>query len=390
MTVLPPRRHPRTIALGIAAILLLITAQPVLGVTWSAEAQITDLDSFRPQIVRTGPASAVIVWQRGPLLHARRSVDGGATWSSRITLATNLAVGWSVASSGASIDLVWVRQAPGSATLRLFYRRSQDGGVTWQAPKALTSSASRIADAAVARHANGQVSVVFTGYTTGKVYVRSSANGGTTFAAKKQVATTSNAEPGRIITYRSDPVVAIAGGMTYVAYTSARDTLSVRRSANRGRTWSAPTIITRSATGSELALVAAGRKAILGYTISVSGRIKAVYRRTVNQGASWAIRRSFATLGTGEFSMSPQFAYKSGILGVIFKYGKPGASPIWYRESPDLGASWSARTRVSLQHGVITDTEPGGVAILSGARLAGYNQNRLEGDDGIWVRRATP
>jgi hypothetical protein len=34
--------------------------------------------------------------------------------------------------------------------------------------------------------------------------------------------------------------------------------------------------------------------------------------------------------------------------------------------------------------------EPGGVAILTGIRLAGYNQNRDEGDDGVWVRRATP
>ena len=192
------------------------------------------------------------------------------------------------------------------------------------------------------------------------------------------------------MTYRSDPAVAIAGGITYAAYTSARDTISVRRSATAGRTWSAPTIITRSATQSELSLAAAGKKAVLAYTISVSGRIKVVYRRSVNQGVTWAARKSFAALGTGEFSMSAQLAYKSGVLGVIFKYGKPGASPIWYRESTDFGGTWSARSRVSLQHGPITDTEPGGVAILSGVRLAGYNQNRLEGADGIWVRRATP
>ena len=390
MTALRTRRYPRTIAIGLAALLFLITAQPAHAVTWSTEAQVTDLDSYRPQIVRTGPASAVVVWQRGQVLHARRSIDGGQTWSPRITLASDVAVGWSVAASGASVDLVWVRQAPGGSALRLYYRRSLDGGLSWQAPKALTSSTSRIADAAVARHSNGQVSVVFTGYTTGRIYIRTSTNGGTTFAAKKQLGSTDNAEPGRTVTYRSDPVVAIAGGITYAAYTSARDRISVRRSATGGRTWSAPTIITNAATQSELSLVAAGRKAVLAYTISVSGRIKVVYRRTVNQGVTWATRKSFVALGTGTFSMSAQLAYKSGVLGVIFKYGKPGTSPIWYKESTDFGATWSGRTQVSIQHGVITDVEPGGVAILSGVRLAGYNQNRLEGDDGIWVRRATP
>jgi hypothetical protein len=390
MTIQRPRRHPRAIALGLAAIVLLIAAQPALAVTWSTETPITDLDSLRPQIVRTGPASAVVVWQRGQLLHARRSNDGGRTWTPRITLASNLAVGWSVASSGASIDLVWVKQTPGSSAMRLLYRRSQDGGATWQTPRALTSRTSRVADAAVARHANGQVSVVFTGHTTGKIYIRTSTNGGTTFAAKKQLASTDNSEPGRTVTYRSDPAVAIAGGITYAAYTSAPDTISVRRSATAGRTWSAPTIITRSATQSELSLAAAGKKAVLAYTISVSGRIKVVYRRSINKGVTWATRKSFAALGTGEFSMTAQLAYKSGVLGVIFKYGKPGASPIWYRESTDFGGTWSVRSRVSLEHGPITDTEPGGVAILNGVRLAGYNQNRLEGADGIWVRRATP
>ena len=294
-----------------------------------------------------------------------------------------------MAASGKAVDLAWVRQVPGSAAMRLYYRRSLDGGTTWQARKALTSATSRVADTAVARHSNGQVSVVFTGLTTGSVYIRTRRTGHD-LAAKKQLASTKNDEPGRLVTYRSDPAIAIAGGKTYVAYSSDRDTVSVRRSANRGRTWSAPKVLTTINTGSEVTISAAGKKAIVGFTISVSGRINAVYRRTVNQGATWASRKLFAGLGTGEFSMSPQFAYKSGVLAVIFKYGTPGASPIRYRESTDFGATWSTRTTVSLQHGVITDVEQGGVAILNGIRLAGYNQNRDEGDDGIWVRRATP
>jgi hypothetical protein len=386
----PSRRRPFAIALGIAGLALLIAAQPAFAVTWSTEVPITSTESFRPQIVRTGPASAVIVWQHGQGLYARRTADGGLTWTPAVTVVTAVAADWSVASSGAAVDIAWVRQVPGSAAMRPFYRRSLDGGATWQARKALTSATSRVADVAVARHSNGQVSVVFTGLTTGRIYIRTSANGGATFAAKKQLASTDNDEPGRVVTYRSDPAIAIAGGMTYVAYSSDRDAVSVRRSANRGRTWSAPKVLTTINTGSEVTISAAGKKAIVGFTISVSGRIKAVYRRTVNQGVTWASRRSFAALGVGEFSMSPQFAYKSGVLAVIFKYGTPGASPIWYRESTDFGATWASRTRVSLPHGVITDVEQGGVAILNGIRLAGYNQNRDEGDDGIWVRRATP
>ena len=224
MTVQTSRRRPLALALGIAGLALLIAAQPVLATTWTTEMPITTTESTRPQIVRTGPASAVIVWQHGQALLARRTGDSGQTWSPAVTVATEIAADWSVASSGKSVDLAWVRQVPSSSTLRLYYRRSLDGGATWHARKALTSATSRVADAAVARHSNGQVSVVFTGYATGKIYIRTSANGGTTFAAKKQLASTNNDEPGRVVTYRSDPAIAIAGGITYVSYTSDHDT----------------------------------------------------------------------------------------------------------------------------------------------------------------------
>jgi hypothetical protein len=34
-----------------------------------------------------------------------------------------------------------------------------------------------------------------------------------------------------------------------------------------------------------------------------------------------------------------------------------------------------------------SDPEPAGVAILDAVKLAGYNENRGEGSEGLWIRR---
>jgi hypothetical protein len=371
------------------ALLLLLSAQPVLAITWGPAIRLSSSETYRPEIVRTGTSSAVAVWQRGSNAYARRTVDAGKTWSSAVTVASGLRVSISVAGAAGKVDLAYVKQVAsptGGPAYRLFYRRSLDGGATWKAAVALTSPSSRIADQDVARHANGQVSVAWTGLTTGNLYTRTSRDGGGTFAPARYVGTTTNWEPGRTVIYRGDPAIAIGTGVTHVAYTSARDVVSVRRSTNLGATWSGAVRL-GAAAAPEYSLVADGTRAVLGYTTSASGTMQAVYRRTLDRGVNWSSARRVAPLAAGQFSATPQFAYAEGVLGVLLKQGRPGASPVWYAASADFGATWSTPTRVSVVHVADSDPEPAGLAILRGKRLAGYNENRGPGREGycIWM-----
>ena len=56
----------------------------------------------------------------------------------------------------------------------------------------------------------------------------------------------------------------------------------------------------------------------------------------------------------------------------------------WYvdRQSPPP----SLHCTVSAVHVEDSDPEPGGVAILDGVRLVGYNENRGAGGEGLWIR----
>jgi hypothetical protein len=388
----PTPNHPlrrRATAIIAGALLVLLLAQPVLAVEWGSAVRLSSHDNYRPRVFRTGPTSALTVYQRGSYAYARRSVDGGQTWSSPAQIASAIRVNFSAAAYGAKVDIAYVRRvttSTGGTAYRLFYRRSLDGGATWQASRAMTSSTSNIADQAVARHSSGRVTIAWTGYNTGRLYMRTSADGGVTFGSARPIGTTSNWEPGAKPMYRSDPTIGIGTGVTYVAYLSGVNTMSVRRTTDNGVTWSSPTKIS-SSTEAPFELVATGSNALLAYTSTASGRMQAVYRRTTNKGSTWSAPKALSASTNGRFSTTPQFTLKGGVLAVVFKHGTPGDSPIWYRQSSDFGLTWSPLSRVSAVHVEDSDPEPGGVAILDAVKLVGYNENRGEGSEGLWIRR---
>jgi hypothetical protein len=379
-------------ALGTALLALLVAVGPVAAVSWTGESQISATDTFRPTTLRTGPSRAAVIWQTASAVYLRRTTDGGATWLDRQTLVTGIGPAFAASGSGRKLDIVYTKRrvsSTGTVTWRLYYKRSLDGGATWSTARALISSSASASDFDVARHSNGQVSVVWTAYTTGRIYIRTSTDGGSTFRTAVRVARSTDYEPGAQPYYRGNVSVGIGSkGTTYVAYTPSVDRISVRRSLNRGGTWSSPTSLT-GAGAPEIQIVADGAKAIVAYMRSSNGQMQAVYRRTADRGTTWSKTRQTVALGTGEFSLWPHLSYHAGVLALEVKAGTPGDSPVWYRQSTDFGRSWSAKEQVSQVNVEDSDPEPGGVALLDGRILATYFENRGTDNEGMWVRTGT-
>ena len=383
--------HRSRIRAAIAGVLLaLVITHPASAATWTGDAQLTATSNYQPRILRTGATSAIAIWQTGQNVYGRRTGDGGTTWAPTQTLVTGIWFTVSAASSGANVDLAYVKQvtnSDGSVSRRLYHKRSTNGGVSFGSAQRMTSLGSNIGDQAIARHSNGQVSIAWIGLTSGNIYMRTSIDGGVTFSAARYVGHSNNSEVGRTVFYRGDLQLAIGTGVTYLAYTSAHDTVAVRRTLNRGVSWTSAKVLNTSA-GSEYTLAASGSKAVIGYTSTSSGAMKARFRRTTDKGTTWSASKPLVGAPAGTFSTRPQFSYRSGVLAVIFKYGTPGNSPIWSKESTDFGLTWSARTRVSVAHFTPSEPEPAGIAVLGSIRLAGYNENGETPNEGLWVRRS--
>lgn len=374
----------------IALALAIITASPALALTWDGEAQLTGRVIYKPEILRTGATSAVAVWL-GPdaQLYARRTSDVGVNWTLPVKLGLSNGIVPAASGSGRYVDVAFVRRvvsSTGAVSWPLYYRRSTNGGDSWGGAKLLTSSGASVADQDVARHANGQVTVVWAGLYTGNIYIRTSNDYGASFGSAIQVGRTNNSEPGRRTIYRADPAIAIGDGVTYLAYTSAHDTISVRRSLNRGTTWSGAVVLNSHASGFHSA-AAAGAWAVVGFTSTDTGAPQAYYHRTLTRGSSWSGKR-YVQSG-GQISFDPQFTTHGGTLGVVYKHG-PLRAPIKYRQSRNLDAPWTTPTQVSQIHGAAGDATPGGVALLDGAILAGYYQTSPDAPVGYWVRRGYP
>jgi hypothetical protein len=391
-------RHPltgRRLRIGaggalVALALAAITASPAFALTWDGEAQLTGRVIYKPEILRTGATSAVALWLAPDAqLYARRTSNVGVNWTPAVALGLSNGIVPAASGSGRYVDVAFVRRivsSTGAVTWPLYYRRSTNGGESWGGAKLLTSSGASVADQDVARHANGQVTVVWAGLYTGNIYVRTSNDYGATFGPAVLVGRTNNSEPGRRTIYRADPAIAIGDGATYLAYTSARDTVSVRRSLNRGATWSTAVVLNSHASGFH-SVAAAGAWAVVGFTSTDTGAPQAYYHRTLTRGSSWSGRRYIQT--GGQISMDPQFTTYGGTLGVVYKHG-PLRAPIKYRQSRNLDAPWSTPSQVSQVHGAAGDATPGGVALLDGAVLAGYYQTSPDATVGYWIRRGYP
>ena len=222
---LPTTRFARRATSLIAgALLLLLVAQPVLAVEWGSAVRLSSMETYQPRLFRTGPERSLRSTSaaRPPTLGGAVTAERPGPRRSRSRPASEST--FAASAYGSKVDIAYVRQTTsptGGKAYRLFYRRSLDGGATWETARPVTSSTSNIADQAIARHPNGRVSIAWTGYTTGRLYLRTSADGGGTFGPARYIGTTSNWEPGVYPFYRSDPAIAIGTGVTYVAYLSA-------------------------------------------------------------------------------------------------------------------------------------------------------------------------
>jgi hypothetical protein len=385
------------LAIGMA----LALAGPVAAIEWDGEQPITTAAPREPELVATGAQRAIVLWREGNRVVARRTVDAGATWGARQVLTP--IVGWhEVAGAAGAVDLIYVGAGPCATaergeTRRLYHRYSVDGGATWSQRRALTPVCSEVSDGAVARSPGGQVTVVWTQLSTGRILARTSTDGGATFGGGRLVGRTGNGyrdampcpgpEPCPPV-YEGKPRIAIGTGVVYVAYAGESGGVAVRRSLDRGMTWSSPQLLASSSREPD-DIIAVGSRAIVGYRRSAPDGWSwfVAYRRTTDRGATWEGGRRLTADADDAFGSDVRFAYRGGLLAATFKYGRGGGdSPIWHRESSDFGESWSPRTRVSRQQeGMSWDN--GDVAIID-RQLVAYWDWDASPAGSLWIRRS--
>ncbi|MDQ3033451.1 MAG: MopE-related protein, partial [Myxococcota bacterium] len=167
-------------------------------------------------------------------------IDTGTALGSSHSYAVQLAPGGSPL--GSRVYAVWVDKRDGASTAVIYFSRSTDGGVTFSAPTALSSTSGRAVEPRIVVGRSGTNDVIHVGYqvVTGgirHVYVATSTNGGGAFTNSAQLDTTASTD-----NFKHAIATSADGARVVIAWEQLRTDNLQRRvlsraSTNSGSTW---------------------------------------------------------------------------------------------------------------------------------------------------------
>jgi len=308
------------------------------GATWQTAKRLTNTtgESYNPEIA-VSDANVYVVWQDDTLgtgnIYFRKSTDSGTTWQTAKRLTNNIGDCWSpsIAASGSNVYVVWQDDAPGNE--EIYFRKSTDGGATWQSKMRLTNNTgvSLIPEIIV----NGSnVYVVWYDNTFGgnyDVYLRKSTDYGVTWQTQKRL--TNN------IGDSSIPNIAFSGSNVYVVWCDATPgnyEIYLRKSKDGGATWQTAKRLTNNTGGSYSPVIAAsGTNVYLvwyDYTEYSTGFTEIYFRKSTDDGATWQTTENL-TNNTG-WSYDPVLAVNSSNVYVFWSDLTPGNYEIYLKYAP--------------------------------------------------------
>ncbi len=205
-----------------------------------------------------------LVWRDSrtgvPQVFYKHSTDGGLVWGEDTQLSVGTANVYaynpSVAVSDSCVHVVWNDVRVGN--LELYYRRSTDGGHSWEGDERLTNNGyiSQLPSVAVS---DSCVHVVWndTRNGNGDIYHLRSMDGGVTWEA--ETCLTDDVDDA------DWPSICVNGAILHVVWQDTRDgnnEIYYKRSTDTGTTWDADTRLTNAGASAECPTVAAAKDAV--------------------------------------------------------------------------------------------------------------------------------
>lgn len=301
----------------------------------------------------TAGSEVHLVYRDGSNLQYRKSVDEGTSFSSAVTIASTEEVPLSgpIAVDGKYVHVVYCRDVNNAgAPPKIYYRRSVDGGLTWDSEVTLDDGTGvgnnrfvRVSLVAEAGHVH-----LFWGTQNASTFVpdvlsyRRSVDNGTTWVAETTLGASTGA--GR-------PEAVLVGSTIHLVWTDTRDGSSGNggetyylRSADRGVTWNTAAALSSTTEHNTLrATVAAYGKIVVSawqYPAGTPGSEDIIWRYSSDGGATWS---SAATLVTGTGSQEhASLVAASGIVAVCWTDQNDSPDTTHVKVSRDGGATWAA------------------------------------------------
>jgi hypothetical protein len=256
------------------------------GASWGADIRLTNSNgtSNNPSITVSGSVVHV-VWHDARdanfEIYYKRSTDGGASWGAdtRLTNTKYISMYPSIAVFGSVVHVVWqmfIMEEYGADNPEIYYKRSTDGGVSWEADTRLTNniSFSGIASVAVS---GSVVHVVWDDLRdlNFEIYYKRSTDGGASWGSDTRLTNAPRSS--------DNPSITVSGSVVHVVWSDNRDwnrEIYYKRSTDGGIVWSADTRLTINSGLSRRSSVAVSGSVVhVVWTDNSDGNYEIYYKR---------------------------------------------------------------------------------------------------------------
>lgn len=286
-------------------------------------------------------AFALCLLLAGPLL-AEWEPDFRMTYSQPGLEPQTFANRWLAASNGV-VHVVWGDGRGVSGDV--FYKRSPDGGATWDADFDVVEDSEYSQQCAVAAHGQN-VHMVWDGNRdeNEEIYIRSSADGGSSWSGTTRL-TVDDA-------ISKLPTVACWGEHIHVAWWDGRSpgggSIYFKTSSDNGASWTGDALLTDPVDGGAVALAVDDSMVHAVWADFREMGFRIYYKRSFDHGATWTADAPLSA----ETGMFPSISVSGMDVHAAWQ---DYAGETWYRGSTDGGETWSGDQLLTVQDGYSSD-----------------------------------
>jgi hypothetical protein len=277
-------------------------------------------------------------------IYYRRSLDGGATWEAESKLTDDaIYSGYpSIAADGATLHVVYFSSE--NEDDNIHYLRSTDAGATWAPDAELTSSA-LMQDFPSVAAAGSNVHVIYHDEQNGnwEVYYRRSTDAGTTWDPEVRLTN----DPG----WSNNSGILVSGQDVHVIWSDDRASTAhfdiyYKRSTDNGTTWSADARLTNTFDSGAPSPAMSGQNIYVGFQSERDGNTEMFFKRSTNSGADWLA--DVQLTDDPAMRQLPAIAASGFNVHMVWQDHRASTLPeIYYKRSTDLGATWEPDMRLT-------------------------------------------
>ncbi|MGB3478041.1 MAG: exo-alpha-sialidase [bacterium] len=276
-------------------------------------------------------------------IYYKRSTDAGSTWGTDTRLTNAPDNSWypSIAVSGSNIHVVWFDYRDGD--FEIYYKRSIDGGTTWETDIRLTNMPgfSNYPTIAVT---DSNLHIVWHDGRDGnsEIYYKRSIDNGTTW--ETDIRLTENGA------FSWNPTVAVSGLDVHVLWYDKRDgnyEVYYKRSTDAGSTWGTDTRLTNDSFVSEWPSVGvSGSNLHVVWDDSRDGvTYQIYYKRSTDAGTTWETDTKITN--SSQLADHPSVNVSDSNIHVVWNDWRDINAEIYYKRSTDSGITWETDTRLT-------------------------------------------